>query len=205
MQGSSGSYFARNAERRTVAVFKPKNEVISRFGGCLPTRSSRSHRCVSAPLGAGTVVSPNTSSSTARCCPICCTSAAACGMRSANHVPHSMLMLDTPFQEPYGAFNPKWQKFWQRTFCPCTFGRPCLVLNQGYISEAGAYIVDQFLRLGVVPMTKVDGLCFDVLNARRTPCAALRGGLWLPCGLMLAIQFCAVMLCPGSGRAAGVA
>ena len=35
------------------------------------------------------------------------------------------------------------------------FGRPCLVLNQGYLSEAGAYVVDQFLRLEVVPMTKV--------------------------------------------------
>lgn len=82
-QGSSGSYFAKNPDRRTVAVFKPKNE------------------------------------------------------------------------EPYGEFNPKWTKYIQRICCPCMFGRPCLVLNQGYLSEAGAYVVDQFFRLNVVPMTKV--------------------------------------------------
>ena len=101
-------------------------------------------------------------------------------------------MFWTLFQEPYGAFNPKWQKFWQRTFCPCMFGRPCLVLNQGYLSEAGAYVIDQFLRLEVVPMTKVlfawTLFCFDGC-ARRT-CRVLFCGEFMvaPCGLIRAIQ-----------------
>jgi len=43
----------------------------------------------------------------------------------------------------------------QKMCCPCCFGRGCLVLNEGYLSEAGASLVDQKLQLGIVPKTKV--------------------------------------------------
>ena len=58
-------------------------------------------------------------------------------------------------EEPYGQLNPKWTKWLQKLCCPCCFGRDCLVLNQGYLSEAGASLVDQKLDLNVVPKTKV--------------------------------------------------
>lgn len=47
--------------------------------------------------------------------------------------------------------------------CPCCFGRDCLVLNQGYLSEAGASLVDQKLELNIVPRTKVRG---ELLESR---------------------------------------
>jgi len=58
-------------------------------------------------------------------------------------------------EEPYGQLNPKWTKWMQKMCCPCCFGRGCLVLNEGYLSEAGASLVDQKLQLGIVPKTKV--------------------------------------------------
>eukprot|EP00035_Acanthoeca_spectabilis_P022616 m.444763 g.444763 ORF g.444763 m.444763 type:complete len:442 (+) comp19143_c0_seq1:185-1510(+) len=58
-------------------------------------------------------------------------------------------------EEPYGEFNPKWNKYIQRILCPCCFGRGCLVNNHGYLSEAGAYVVDEFFKLSVVPPTRV--------------------------------------------------
>jgi len=82
-QGSSGSYFVRNVDMKTVGVFKPKNE------------------------------------------------------------------------EPYGQLNPKWTKYLHKMCCPCCFGRSCLVPNQGYLSEAGASVVDRKLNLNVVPPTRV--------------------------------------------------
>lgn len=60
-------------------------------------------------------------------------------------------------EEPYGQLNPKWTKWLQKLCCPCCFGRDCLVLNQGYLSEAGASLVDQKLELNIVPRTKVRG------------------------------------------------
>ncbi|KAB0399961.1 hypothetical protein E2I00_007391 [Balaenoptera physalus] len=57
-------------------------------------------------------------------------------------------------EEPYGHLNPKWTKWLQKLCCPCCFGRDCLVLNQGYLSEAGASLVDQKLELNIVPRTK---------------------------------------------------
>lgn len=60
-------------------------------------------------------------------------------------------------EEPYGHLNPKWTKWLQKLCCPCCFGRDCLVLNQGYLSEAGASLVDQKLELNIVPRTKVRG------------------------------------------------
>jgi phosphatidylinositol 4-kinase type 2 len=67
-------------------------------------------------------------------------------------------------EEPYGVRNPKWGKYIQRTFCPCCFGRGCLVMNQGYLSEAGASLVDQKLQLNVVPRTKVVRLAAPTFN-----------------------------------------
>lgn len=58
-------------------------------------------------------------------------------------------------EEPYGILNPKWTKWMHKLCCPCCFGRSCLVPNQGYLSEAGASLVDQKLYLNVVPKTKV--------------------------------------------------
>ena len=58
-------------------------------------------------------------------------------------------------EEPYGQLNPKWTKWMQKMCCPCCFGRGCLILNQGYLSEAGASLVDQRLQLNIVPKTKV--------------------------------------------------
>ena len=58
-------------------------------------------------------------------------------------------------EEPYGRLNPKWTKWMHKMCCPCCFGRSCLIPNQGYMSEAGASLVDEKLGLDVVPKTKV--------------------------------------------------
>ncbi|PAA46693.1 hypothetical protein BOX15_Mlig032434g5 [Macrostomum lignano] len=67
-------------------------------------------------------------------------------------------------EEPYGRLNPKWTKWMHKMCCPCCFGRSCLVPNQGYLSEAGASIVDHKLGLGIVPNTKVVRLACEVFN-----------------------------------------
>ncbi|XP_069467666.1 phosphatidylinositol 4-kinase type 2-alpha isoform X2 [Ambystoma mexicanum] len=67
-------------------------------------------------------------------------------------------------EEPYGQLNPKWTKWLQKLCCPCCFGRDCLVLNQGYLSEAGASLVDQKLELNIVPRTKVVHLASETFN-----------------------------------------
>lgn len=67
-------------------------------------------------------------------------------------------------EEPYGQLNPKWTKWMQKLCCPCCFGRGCLVLNQGYLSEAGASLVDQKLQLHIVPKTKVVRLVSETFN-----------------------------------------
>ncbi|KAG7200486.1 hypothetical protein KM043_001052 [Ampulex compressa] len=46
-------------------------------------------------------------------------------------------------EEPYGRLNPKWTKWMHKLCCPCCFGRSCLIPNQGYLSEAGASLVDR--------------------------------------------------------------
>jgi phosphatidylinositol 4-kinase type 2 len=61
-------------------------------------------------------------------------------------------------EEPYGHLNPKWIKWLHKLFLPCCFGRSCIVPNQGYLSEAGASLVDDKLQLGVVPKTKVQSM-----------------------------------------------
>lgn len=94
-QGSSGSYFVKNSDGKTIGVYKPKDE------------------------------------------------------------------------EPYGRLNPKWTKWMHRLCCPCCFGRSCLIPNQGYMSEAGASLVDSKLGLNVVPKTKVVRLASETFNYTR--------------------------------------
>ncbi|XP_063963681.1 phosphatidylinositol 4-kinase type 2-alpha-like [Lytechinus pictus] len=67
-------------------------------------------------------------------------------------------------EEPYGQLNPKWTKWLQKTCFPCCFGRGCLLPNQGYLSEAGAYLVDRKLGLDVVPKTRVVKLASETFN-----------------------------------------
>lgn len=70
-------------------------------------------------------------------------------------------------EEPYGRLNPKWTKWMHRMCCPCCFGRSCLIPNQGYMSEAGASLVDSKLGLNVVPKTKVVKLASETFNYLR--------------------------------------
>ena len=58
-------------------------------------------------------------------------------------------------EEPYGSMNPRWSKWLQRWCCPCTFGRGCLLTNQGCYSEAAASAVDRHFRINIVPRTEV--------------------------------------------------
>lgn len=67
-------------------------------------------------------------------------------------------------EEPYGHLNPKWIKWVQKKCCPCCFGRGCLINNQGYLSEAGASLVDQKLKLDLVPKTRVVRLASETFN-----------------------------------------
>lgn len=67
-------------------------------------------------------------------------------------------------EEPYGHLNPKWTKYMQKMCCPCCFGRGCLILNQGYLSEAGASLVDYKLQFNIVPKTKVVKLASMTFN-----------------------------------------
>ena len=83
-------------------------------------------------------------------------------------------------EEPYGRLNPKWTKWMHRLCCPCCFGRSCLCPNQGYMSEAGASLVDSKLDLNIVPKTKVScrsHVCSDAYptsgsHEKRTDCHA---------------------------------
>lgn len=52
----------------------------------------------------------------------------------------------------------------QKNLCPCCFGRGCLVPNQGYLSEAGASIIDSKLHLNIVPKTRIVRLASDSFN-----------------------------------------
>jgi len=65
-------------------------------------------------------------------------------------------------EEPYGRLNPKWTKWMHKLCCPCCFGRACLIPNQGYLSEAGASLVDQKLHLNIVPKTRVCHCPFSI-------------------------------------------
>ncbi|CAH1183173.1 unnamed protein product [Phaedon cochleariae] len=67
-------------------------------------------------------------------------------------------------EEPYGRLNPKWTKWMHKLCCPCCFGRSCLIPNQGYLSEAAAYLVDHKLSLNIVPKTRVVKLVSETFN-----------------------------------------
>ncbi|CAJ0936122.1 unnamed protein product, partial [Mesorhabditis belari] len=45
--------------------------------------------------------------------------------------------------------------FFQKMLCFCCFGRACLIPNNGYLSEAAASLVDEKLKLHIVPKTRV--------------------------------------------------
>ncbi|KAJ0172101.1 hypothetical protein K1T71_012074 [Dendrolimus kikuchii] len=70
-------------------------------------------------------------------------------------------------EEPYGRLNPKWTKWMHKLCCPCCFGRSCLIPNQGYLSEAGASLVDSKIGLGIVPKTRVVKLVSETFNYLR--------------------------------------
>lgn len=70
-------------------------------------------------------------------------------------------------EEPYGRLNPKWTKLFHKLCCPCCFGRACLIPNQGYLSEAGASLVDTKLNLQIVPKTRVVRLVSETFNYPR--------------------------------------
>lgn len=70
-------------------------------------------------------------------------------------------------EEPYGRLNPKWTKLFHKLCCPCCFGRACLIPNQGYLSEAGASLVDSKLNLDIVPKTRVVRLVSETFNYPR--------------------------------------
>ncbi|XP_019867131.2 phosphatidylinositol 4-kinase type 2-alpha [Aethina tumida] len=70
-------------------------------------------------------------------------------------------------EEPYGRLNPKWTKWMHKLCCPCCFGRACLIPNQGYLSEAAAYVVDAKLNLNIVPKTRVVKLVSETFNYLR--------------------------------------
>lgn len=89
----------------------------------------------------------------------------AVSLRSSNQrtrSPTASLILRYVFSVALQIFFPadtpqclQWNKYIQRILCPCCFGRGCLVNNHGYLSEAGAYVVDEFFKLSVVPPTRV--------------------------------------------------
>lgn len=90
-------------------------------------------------------------------------------------------------EEPYGRLNPKWTKWMHRLCCPCCFGRSCLIPNQGYMSEAGASLVDGKLGLNVVPRTKVrrqlrPGLGYDGVKRGRSDSSSIDRGKCLSFG-----------------------
>lgn len=58
-------------------------------------------------------------------------------------------------EEPHAIRNPRWTKWLQRKFFPCSLGRSGLLIEYGYLSEAGAYLVDNHLKLNIVPSTYV--------------------------------------------------
>ncbi|XP_045330317.1 phosphatidylinositol 4-kinase type 2-beta [Leopardus geoffroyi] len=78
-------------------------------------------------------------------------------------------------EEPYGQLNPKWTKYVHKVCCPCCFGRGCLLPNQGYLSEAGASLVDEKLHLNIVPKTKVVWLVSETFNYSAIDRAKSRG------------------------------
>lgn len=67
-------------------------------------------------------------------------------------------------EEPYSNMNPKWTKWIHRSCCPCCFGRSCIMVGAGFLSEAAASAVDRFLGLGLVPRTEIVQLGASTLH-----------------------------------------
>ncbi|KNC48467.1 phosphatidylinositol 4-kinase type 2-alpha [Thecamonas trahens ATCC 50062] len=55
-------------------------------------------------------------------------------------------------------------KWLHKTLAPCCFGRACLIANQGFVSEAAAFVVDEALGLDIVPPTNLVMLASPVFN-----------------------------------------
>lgn len=53
-------------------------------------------------------------------------------------------------EEPFAEHNPKWPKYFQRFLCFCCFGRACLIPKSGFLSEAGASLVDQRFQVRII-------------------------------------------------------
>eukprot|EP00835_Amoeboradix_gromovi_P004717 NODE_386_length_9538_cov_0.348766.p2 type:complete len:409 gc:universal NODE_386_length_9538_cov_0.348766:9388-8162(-) len=81
-------------------------------------------------------------------------------------------------EEPYSSNNPKWLKFLHRTFLWCCFGREGLILNIGYLSEAGASVIDSRLDLGIVPFTTVLQFASPSFHYASLPSPTIANGEW---------------------------
>ncbi|CAD5225357.1 unnamed protein product [Bursaphelenchus okinawaensis] len=77
-------------------------------------------------------------------------------------------------EEPFASLNPKWPKFFQRILCFCCFGRACLIPNNGYLSETGASLLDDRLKLGIVPKTRLVRLSSPTFSYSRHCCGQKR-------------------------------
>uniref|UniRef100_A0AC34GZD2 Phosphatidylinositol 4-kinase type 2 n=1 Tax=Panagrolaimus sp. ES5 TaxID=591445 RepID=A0AC34GZD2_9BILA len=71
-------------------------------------------------------------------------------------------------EEPFADLNPKWPKYFQKMLCFCCFGRSCLIPNVGYLSETAASLVDERLRLFIVPKTRIVKLASPTFNYGRS-------------------------------------
>lgn len=71
---------------------------------------------------------------------------------------HPVAIFKPASEEPYAQANPRWSKWIQRYLLPCSFGRSCLPLGHGWLSERAAWLVDDWLGLGIVPRTDLVSL-----------------------------------------------
>ncbi|RWS25356.1 phosphatidylinositol 4-kinase type 2-alpha-like isoform X1 [Leptotrombidium deliense] len=85
-------------------------------------------------------------------------------VKNSAEIPKTIAVFKPKDEEPYGRLNPKWTKWMHKLCCPCCFGRSCLVPNQGYLSEAGASLVDRKLQLNIVPKTRIVKLVSKTFN-----------------------------------------
>lgn len=73
---------------------------------------------------------------------------------------HSTVAVFKPHdEEPYGDFNPK--RVFLRRYLWWAMGRPCLIPSFSYLSEVGASLLDERMKLGIVPTTKLVSLASE--------------------------------------------
>lgn len=65
-------------------------------------------------------------------------------------------------EEPYGNLNPK--RVFLRRYLWWAMGRPCLIPSFSYLSEVGASLLDERLRLSIVPSTRLVELSSSVFS-----------------------------------------